>query len=206
MSTENQGTRRRYEKRHRAKQEEATRRRITEAAVTLHGSVGPARTTVSAVAEEAGVQRGTVYRHFPDEESLFKACSTHWAAEHPVPDPSPWRAIDDPEARLREGLSALYAFYDGAEPMLSNVFRDADLVPVVQAMGQARIVYLREVEKILVEGFPSSDHALRHAAIGLALDFRAWRVLTRDRGLSNDRAVELMTRAVCCAGQPGTAT
>ena len=98
-----------YRKRRRAEQEEETRLRITEAAVDLHGSVGPARTTVSAIAERAGVQRATVYRHFPDEEALFAACSSHWAALNPPPDPAAWAEIADPDERLRRALSELYS-------------------------------------------------------------------------------------------------
>src|SRR5918996_4055938 len=87
-----------YRKRRRAELEDQTRLRITEAAVELHGRVGPARTTISAVADRAGVQRATVYRHFPDEDALFAACSGHWAAMNPSPDPSAWQAIRDPAA------------------------------------------------------------------------------------------------------------
>src|SRR5918992_2109604 len=90
--------RRRYRKRRRAEQEQRTRERITEAAVKLHGTVGPARTTVAGVAREAGVQRATVYRHFPDEESLFAACTAHYWAANPLPDLEAWSAIDDPAA------------------------------------------------------------------------------------------------------------
>src|SRR5215218_6552962 len=93
---------RRYRKRRRAEQERRTRERITEAAVRLHGTVGPARTTVSGVAKEAGVQRATVYRHFPDEESLFAACSAHYWASNPMPNPDAWSSISEPGARLRQ--------------------------------------------------------------------------------------------------------
>src|SRR5215204_2491067 len=98
MSTQSTETRKRtYRKSRRAELEDETRRRITDAAVELHGSVGPARTTISAVAERAGVQRATVYRHFPDEEALFDACSAHWMAQHPLPDPTAWAKIEDPD-------------------------------------------------------------------------------------------------------------
>ena len=105
-----------YRKRRRAEQEEETRLRITEAAVDLHGSVGPARTTVSAIAERAGVQRATVYRHFPDEEALFAACSSHWAALNPPPDPAVWAEIADPDQRLRGALAELYSWYGDNRP------------------------------------------------------------------------------------------
>jgi AcrR family transcriptional regulator len=102
--------RRRYRKRRRAELEAQTRLRITEAAVELHGSVGPARTTISAVADRAGVQRATVYRHFRDEDALFEACSSHWMAQHPLPDAVAWSAIEDPDERLRTALHELYAW------------------------------------------------------------------------------------------------
>src|SRR5436305_9378635 len=103
---------------------EDTRRRITEAAVDLHGAIGPARTTVSAVAERAGVQRHTVYRHFPTEQELFAACSAHWATKHPWPDPAGWDGLAD-------GLDELYRWYEQTESMLANILRDAELVDAV---------------------------------------------------------------------------
>lgn len=199
--TDKSPARRKYEKRRRAEQEEETRRRITEAAVGLHGSIGPAKTTISGVAERAGVQRATVYRHFPDEASLFRACSAHWAAQHPLPDPSRWREIGDLEARLRTALTALYAYYGEAEPMLANVSRDAELMPALEAVGERRRRYLSEVEDILARGWVDGDPALRRASIALAMDFRTWRLLVRQRELSDSAAVELMARAVCCAAE-----
>src|SRR5688500_11763071 len=124
MSTET----RKYEKRRRAEQEERTRLRITEAAVKLHGTVGPAQTTVSGVAREADVQRATVYRHFPDEASLFAACSAHYWSANPQPDPAVWAAIGDPGERVRTALGELYPFFRRTEGMLEKVRRDAGLV------------------------------------------------------------------------------
>src|SRR5215204_5749017 len=114
------GERRPYRKRRRAELEAETRVRITEATVDLHGSVGPARTTISAVADRAGVQRATVYRYFPDEDALFDACSSHWMAQHPLPDPAAWAKIEDPEERLRTALSELYEWYERGEYMLER--------------------------------------------------------------------------------------
>ena len=118
-------SKRKYKLKKRADEMAETRRRITEAAVGLHGTVGPARTTLSAVAERAGVQRHTVYRHFPSEADLFGACSAHFFTANPWPDLESWRAIDDPHQRLARALDELYAYYERTEAMFSNVLRDA---------------------------------------------------------------------------------
>ena len=115
-------TKRKYELKQRAAEMAETRLRITEAAVELHGTIGPARTTVSAIAERAGVQRHTVYRHFPTDADLFGACSAHYIAANPLPDQAPWRAIADPQRRLARALDDLYAYYERTEPMFSKSF------------------------------------------------------------------------------------
>lgn len=187
---------RRYEKRKRAEHEARTRLRITEAAVKLHGTVGPARTTMSAVAEEAGVQRATLYRHFPSEEALFQACSSHWSAQHPPPDPTHWAEIADPDARLRSALDEVYRYYEGGEEMLEKTTRDAALVPAMQAPMDAYHAYLGAVRDLLASGRPERGAARRRAraAIGHALRFETWQSLVRDQGLSRREAVEMMTR------------
>src|ERR1044072_9524721 len=105
-----------------------THLRITEAAIELHGTVGPSRTTMSAVAKRAGVERRTLYRRFPTEADLFDACSTHYFAGKPFPGLESWRAIDDPQQRLERALDDLYAYYERTETVLGNVLRDAELV------------------------------------------------------------------------------
>src|SRR5438067_10513211 len=100
-----------YRMQRRAESQQQTRRRITESAVALHGTVGPSRTSISAVAAHAGVRRSTVYRHFPDEAALFDACTAHWAAANPPPELCTWSAIGNPEERLRIALDELFAFY-----------------------------------------------------------------------------------------------
>src|SRR4051794_25817709 len=112
-----------YKMKRRAELEARTKQRITESAVELHGTLGPARTSIKAVAEHAGVPRSTVYRHFADEEALFGACSAHWAAENPPPDISRWEKVDDPGERLEVALGELYAFYRRAGGMLDKCLR-----------------------------------------------------------------------------------
>jgi len=195
--------RRKYTMRRRAEKEQQTRQRITEAAVKLHGTIGPARTTISAVASEAGVQRATVYRHFPDEATLFAACSGHWAATHPPPDPTPWRTIRDPAARLKRGLFELYAFYRETEAMLENVTRDRPLVPAMEKPAAIMRAYFEAVAEALVAGRPERGDARRRAraAVGHAVSFPTWQSLVREHGLDDAEAVAMMAAMVEAAGR-----
>jgi AcrR family transcriptional regulator len=192
-----------YRKRRRAELEAGTRRRITESAVALHGTVGPSRTSISAVAERAGVRRSTVYRHFPDEAALFDACSTHWAAANPPPDLSSWAAIADSDERLAVALPELYGFYRRTERMLTNLLRDEDRMPIVKERFAAFHGYLAAACDALLRG-----RGLRgrrrddvRAAIGHAVSFETWRSLAREQGLDDDRAAELMRRFVATAAE-----
>lgn len=199
MSTKSETpTTRRYRKRRRAAQEDETRRRITEAAVDLHGSVGPAKTTVSAVAERAGVQRATVYRHFPDEEAIFAACSAHWRAEHPLPDLDAWAAIADPEERLRIALGELYAWFERGEGMLEKTTRDVAVVPALQPAMAASALWTEAATKTLMRGRRERGARRRRvrAAIGHALSFPTWRSLVREQGLARKDAVEMIAGLV----------
>jgi AcrR family transcriptional regulator len=195
--------RRHYRKRRRAELEEETRLRITEAAVELHGSVGPARTTISAVAERAGVQRATVYRHFTDEAALFDACSSHWMERHPLPDLSAWDAIADPDARLRSALRDLYGWYARGEYMLEKTTRDVTLVPALQPSMDAFAAWLGPATDSLVRGRPERGARRRRvrAAVGHALSFGTWRSLVREQGLPEPEASELMAGLVSAAAQ-----
>jgi AcrR family transcriptional regulator len=193
---------RRYRKRLRAEQELQTRQAITEAAVKLHGTVGPARTTVSAIAEEAGVQRATVYRHFPDEQTLFQACSGHYMSLHPPPDPSRWAEIADPAERLHEALLGVYRWWDETEQMMSRVIRDAPLVESLSAQTQARLAFFDQITAILMRGrgLRGRRRARVEAAIGHSLALTTWQSLVRERGLTDAEAVELMAGMVERAG------
>lgn len=182
---------RKYELKRRAESREQTRQRIVEAAAGLHSTVGPARTSVAAIAASAGVQRHTVYAHFPDDESLFRACSGHWRATHPFPDPAPWLALADPERRLRRALIDVYAWYTGVEEALVLFARDAELFPELRAKTEAE---QRALADALAAGF-ARRRAVR-AAVGHALHFETWRSLVRSEGLPNRRAAELMVALV----------
>src|SRR4249920_977920 len=137
---------RHYRMKRRAELEEQTRRRITESAVALHEEVGPARTSVTAIAERAGVRRSTVYRHFPDEGALFAACSSHWRAANPPPDVRAWATIADPALRTEVALGELYAFYRRTERMYTSLLRDEPLVPTVQRLLRGFHDYVKVIE------------------------------------------------------------
>ena len=187
----------------RAELEEQTRRRITETAVELHEKLGPARTTISAIAEHAGVRRSTVYRHFPDEEALYDACSSHFRAQNPPPDPGAWAAIEDPAKRTEAALRDLYAFYRRTEAMYTSLLRDELLVPPIERRLRDFYGYLRAIEDILMAGRGLRGRAARRtrAAIGHALAFTTWRSLTHKQGLGNADAVALMCLLVETSGE-----
>jgi AcrR family transcriptional regulator len=192
-----------YRKRRRAQLEEETRLRITEAAADLHGSIGPARTTISAVAGRAGVQRATVYRHFPDEEALFGACSSHWMAQHPLPDAAAWTAIEDPDVRLRVALGALYDWYDRGDYMLEKTTRDLALVPALRPSMEAYRGWLDAAADAQLRGRPERGARRRRlrAAVGHALSFETWRSLVREQRLSEGEAIELMEALAAAAAR-----
>jgi AcrR family transcriptional regulator len=190
-----------YRKRRRAEAEAETRRRITEATVKLHGTVGPRGASVSAIAREAGVQRATVYSHFPDDQSLFEACTAHFYELHPRPDPSDWEAVTDPAERLRTGLDQLYAWYEETEPTLTlTMIRDSALVPpAILARGAE---YSGSLHAALMRGRKERGRARARvsAAIGHALAFPTWLSLARQQDLGRDDAVALMASLVQAAG------
>jgi AcrR family transcriptional regulator len=193
-----------YRMTRRAELEAQTRRRIAESAAELHQELGPARTSISAIAERAGVRRSTVYRHFPDEQSLFAACSSQWRAANPAPDPRAWAAIEDPRERTETALRALYAFFGRTEEMYTSLLRDEPVVPNLQRPLADFYGYLRAIEDILMVGRGLRGRAARRtrAALGHALAFPTWRSLAREQGLADADVVALMCLLVEGAGAP----
>jgi AcrR family transcriptional regulator len=192
---------RKYDMKRRAKRQEETRQRIVEATVELHKSIGMARTTISAIAGKAGVERLTVYRHFPDERALFSACTGHYMAANPLPDPASWTQVADPEERLRVALSEIYAYHRRTEPIMANVIRDAPVHPLTREMAESYFEHWEQMRYVLATGWGVEDKhlGLLLAALGHALDFQTWRSLVRQQGLDDKQAVELMVKMVRCA-------
>ena len=183
-----------YRKSKRAEDEERTRARIVDAAEGLHGTVGPARTTVSAIAEQAGVTRATVYRHFPDDESLFLACSGQWLSRQRLPDSGAWRRHDQPLPRVRAGLRDVYRYYRAGEPMLTRIHRDVEVVP--RRIVSARLDTERLWVETLLEPFPARRRRTLQVAVAHAASFDTWRSLCVTHGLSDRSAVDLMAGMV----------
>jgi len=180
----------------RGEQLEATRRRIIEATVELHRTVGPAATQVSEIARRAGVQRVTVYNHFPNDASLLAACSAHWRTLHPAPDLAAWLAVADPRGRLRLGLGELYAWYRETEPMTANILRDAETVPALRPIVEHGLgAYLEGARRILSDGFRVGGRLPDRveAAVRVAVDFHVWHALA---GLGDPEAADLAASLV----------
>jgi AcrR family transcriptional regulator len=186
-----------YTLRRRAERQAETRQRIVEAAVELHSSVGPARTTVSMVAERAGVQRHTFYAHFPDERSLSLACSGLVAERDPYPDAGPWRAIADRHARLRAGLGALYAWYERNAELAGCIMRDVEVHPLTREIMELRFgPSLAAYRNVLGAGLSRKQRAMLELAFG----FFTWRTL-RQAGLTQSAAVGAMVQAIAGANE-----
>jgi len=186
-----------YRKSKRAEDEKQTMARIVDAAEALHQSLGPARTTVSAVAEHAGVTRATVYRHFPDDESLFMACSSQWTSRQRLPNPEAWIIHADPLARLRTGLADIYRYYRGGEQMITLIHRDLEAVPPRVAAN--RLAAEARWLATLLQPFSGRRRKTVRAAVAHAAAFPTWRSLCITQGLSEASAVDLMVGMVTIA-------
>jgi AcrR family transcriptional regulator len=199
-----------YELKKRAERQEETRLRIARATLELHEILGPALTTRSAIAEQAGVTRPTVYSHFPDDLSLGKACSSLELYDNPLPDPGPWQEIPDPQRRMRVALGELYAYFRRRERLWANILRDQEMGlnnddPEARA-ADAEIMepislHWERMKQSLATGWGASEESphLVLSAIGLALDFQTWRAMARRQDLSDEQAIELMVGMVRCA-------
>ena len=191
-----------YNLKARAERYQKTRQRIVEAAVELHRTAGPARTTVTEIANKAGVERQTVYNHFPDELSLFKACSAHNRALNPPPDPEPWKLILDPEERLRRALADLYGYYRRNEQMLANVTADAQVNPNTRKVLEPRAKHQERMRDALAAGWEQGVEQRRKrllcGGLWVALEFQTWHTLARQQGFDDEESIELMVSMARC--------
>jgi AcrR family transcriptional regulator len=177
----------------RAEAQAETRLRIVEAAIDLHGAIGPARTTISMIAEKAGVQRHTLYAHFPDEWSIALACSGLSMERNPPPDAQAWRAIAARDERLRTGLRAIYGWYQENADLLGCVLRDAEHHELTRKISELRFgPYVAAYHAVLGAGL----NAKQRAMLGLGLSYFTWRTLTREGGLKPAAAVSAMAQAI----------
>src|SRR5215211_913696 len=196
------GKRGKYKLKARAERQQQTRQRIVEATVDLHKVHGPVRTTITDIAKRAGVERQTVYNHFPDELALFKACSAHNRSLNPPPDPEPWKLIPDPEERLRSALAEVYAYYRRDEQMLANVTRDAQANPNMRKVLEPRIKHQERMRDALAAGWAQGDEGRRgkllYGALWIGLEFQTWYTLVNQQGFADDEIVEMMAGMLSC--------
>ena len=188
-----------YRMRKRSESIDGTRRRITEAAVRLHTSVGPSEASMSAVADRAGVTRLTLYRHFPSKDELFRACMTHWRALHPPPDPERWRTIPSFERRLRTAVGELYRWYAANGRDLYPIYRDAAYTPESNRLAR-RQTNERQADAILADlDIGRSGQRRVRAVIGHVVGFWTWHSLEVDQGLATAEAAEVAVDLVLAA-------
>lgn len=191
---------RRYELKRRASRQNETRQRIVDATVHLHQTVGGTKTTISAIAEKAGVERLTVYRHFPDEKALFTACTSHYLALNPPPDPTEWENVSQAEKRLHTALTAIYAFHRRTEPMFTRAANDLEDIPVLREVMTPFFAYWERVHEVLCAPWRvSGRQRIRvRAIVGHAINFQTWRSLVREQKLKDAEAVDLVVKVVVC--------
>lgn len=183
-----------YRMRQRAASQQETRLKVIEATMQLHEELGPRNTSISAIAERAGVQRLTVYRHFPDETAVFQACTAHWLTLNPFPDPARWAGIADPVDRFRTAIDAFYAYFARTRRMWTVSFRDVAEVPALQQPMAEAQTFLGGVADDLTAAFTQESECGHTAAtIRHALHFLTWSEL-EDQGLDNSAKVALVTR------------
>jgi len=196
-----------YRLQRRAEKQAATRLRIVEAAIKLHGTIGPGRTTMSAIAQLAGVQRNTLYSYFPDESAVGQACSSLWYERNPAPNINDLRAIPDPIDRLRATIQATHAYYAQTHQMLASLSRDMDL-PYIQQAAAPLFQQAAERRDTVVQAFRlrGARRTQLRAAVELALDFETWRTLIQRCGLPPAHAVDLLTRMVTALAPDSTAS
>lgn len=184
-----------YTLKKRAKRQEETRGRIVEATVELHEKLGPRNTTISAIAERAGVQRLTVYRHFPTEKELFAACTSHFLGRYPPPDPGAWNRVEDPADRTRAALTALYSYYRETEAMWAGAYRDREEVPAMEEPMARFDAYLEDIRHDLARAWkapPGETAKQAGAVLGLAVRLCTWQSLGEE-GLSDTEMAKLVT-------------
>lgn len=187
-----------YRMRERAKSQEETRQKIVEATMHLHEELGPRATTIKAIAERAGVQRLTVYRHFPDETAVFQACTSHWLDLNPLPDPAAWAGIEDPVARFEAAVSAFNAYYARTSRMWAAAFRDVADVPALEEPMEQVAAYLEGLAAGLTSEFGARVGEVRiGATIRHVLHFPTWAHLDA-LGLSDEAKTELAVEWLCC--------
>jgi len=187
----------------RAERQDETHRRIVEATVRLHETLGARQTSISAIAAEAGVQRLTVYRHFPTERTLFAACTGHYLSENPPPDPEPWLKIAEPGQRLRAGLAQVYAYHERTEAMFARNAHDIEANASLRKVLAPNFAHWKRINDVLSDGWAKGRTApkLTRAAVGHATAFATWRALHRVQGLDSSEAIALMVGMVRAASR-----
>jgi len=200
-------SRRPYRLRQRRESMEATRERIVRATFELHRERGPALATISAIARRAGVERHTVYRHFPDLVALIRACTEHGMRTTGLPDPGGWGALDDPYERFRTALIAMYHYWRENEQLVANILRDSPVMPELVEGSASYQDHLGRIWQTVLEPWMSTEGEVGQrvrALAGTALEFGTWQSLARRYGLTDEAAVDAMVAAVR-SSEPGVA-
>ncbi len=171
---------------------EETRRRIVEATLALHSEKGMFDTSWKDIAQRADVSVTTVYKHFPSLDELVPACGALIMAitDPPAIEDAPRIVGDAPavEDRLRSLISALFDFYERAEPYLEIGAKER-LLPAVQAWEAGMQATRDGLSREALRPVEPDERTVQ--AVSALLAFPVYRSLQR-HDISREQAGEVM--------------
>ena len=192
----------------RAQSVEETRRHIISAARACVLRLGYRRMTMEAVAEEAGVARGSVFRHFQSKAELLRAVEADAAlrggAAALVEEVSDLDPLEGLRRAIREGSrvwareARVFREFYGEAPF------DAALRPLVlDKEAQRHEVVANLVRRLSLAGELQTERAATPDAVADALwvltGFATFDALTSVRGLSPDETSTLIEQVFSAA-------
>src|SRR5262245_224787 len=193
---------RRYRLDRRAEIAEETRRRIVKATYELHGEQGIHATTMTHIAERAGVSVGTVYHHFPTYQDAVFACSQHADATNPFPTADIFAGLTTMEERVRRLVREIFGFYErlpAYERIRSERWGMPPIAAHVERAESHRLALVREALR------PFKVKPRLIGACAALLDIAVYGALTR-QGVTPGKAAEdiagfILARLSVDAGQ-----
>jgi AcrR family transcriptional regulator len=177
---------RRYRLDRRAETAEQTRRRIVEATHALHAERGIYATSMTQIAQRAGVSVGTVYHHFPTYQDAVFACSQRAAEMFPFPSADIFVGLSTLENRVRRLVRESFGFYERL-PEYERVRSERWGMPPIQAHAEREENNRRALAREALRPFKVAARLVDTCAA--LLDVAVYGALTRN-GFTPAKAAE----------------